>query len=129
VPVAPFPPPPANNLSALPQNFCLQPPDGGQPARTIRTIVRNVGPVPAAASTTRVEFFPAGSNVPVASPTQPTPMLGPGGDVSHDFEIPQGCYLGESSCNFRITVDAMGAVDESNEGNNVVESFCPGVVS
>lgn len=119
VPVAPFPPPPP----ILPQNFCTQPEDGGV-SRTIRVIVRNQGSAPAGNSVTRVEFFVSGGDVTL---TQATPALGPGEETTLDFDIPQGCYVGQGPCNFRITVDAMGDVAESNEANNSVESSCPGV--
>jgi hypothetical protein len=128
IPVAPFPPPPTGAPGTLPQNFCMQP-DVGPRAEAIRILVRNQGAGPAGATDTRVEFFPAGSDVPVATLVQPTPALGANGETPLEFDIPDRCYVGESGCNFTITVDAMEEVNETNEGNNTVESFCPGVVS
>jgi hypothetical protein len=125
VPVAPFPPPPPNALETLPQNFCTQP-EGGGASRAIRVIVRNQGSAPAGNSVTRVEFFKAlGGGIITATLTRATPPLGPGQETTLDFEIPRGCYLTETACQFRITVDAMDDVAESNEANNSVESFCP----
>jgi hypothetical protein len=128
IPVAPFPPPPTNNPGHLPQNFCVAP-SGPGAARSIRVIVRNQGNAAAGPSVTRVDFINANGGVIAPPATQPAPALGPGDEVAQDFEIPRGCYAGESSCRFRITVDAMNDVGESNEGNNTVDGFCPGIVS
>lgn len=127
VPVAPFPPPPPNNPLHLPQNFCMD--TGPGPARRIRVIVRNQGSAAAGPSVTRVEFFDGQGNVIAPPASQPAPALGPGEEAVQEFGVPDGCYPGETSCDFRITVDSMNDVGESNEANNVVIGFCPGLVS
>lgn len=119
VPVAPFP----FNPFVLPQGYCLRLDPPG-PADTVRVIVRNQGSGSAGPSVTRVEFIEAGVVL-----TANTPALAPGAEATHDFTIPQGCYVGESPCHFRITVNATGVVVESNTANNTDSGSCISVVT
>lgn len=80
--------------------------------------VRNQGTGPAGPSTTEVDF---GSHGKVNAPT---PALGPGASIDVSVPIPAGCF--SPDCHFRITVDALNQVIESNEGNNTASGFCLG---
>lgn len=93
----------------------------------LEVVVQNVGTAPAGTSTTEVAFevFDAEQDEFVTeSVSQPTPGLDPDESATLTFEIPLGCFA--PNCNFTITVDANDDVDESNEGNNQVESSCIG---
>ena len=68
--------------------------------------------------TTIVQFSPGG---PQSKTTAPMPS-GSLTDVS--FVIPTGCF--NSDCNFTITVDTGGDIDESIEDNNTAEGICIG---
>jgi hypothetical protein len=66
-----------------------------------------------------VEFFPGGA-FPVATPAVPA-----GGTVDlAPIGLPQGCS--NPDCDFRITVDSVGVVDEVREDNNRADGQCPG---
>jgi len=80
--------------------------------------VKNQGAADAGASTTRVDFQPAGS------PSLPTPPIPAGASVDLLFTIPAGCFVPD--CHYKIVVDSNNQVDESNESNNTVDSVCPG---
>lgn len=126
IPVAPFPPPSPNAPGALPQNFCINR-AGGPRADTLHIIVRNQGDAATGPSTTLVTFD---HNAPIAVPTQALAAAGqPGSEQLLVVPIPRSCYEGDSPCDFTITVDANGVVAESDETNNTVSSFCPGIVS
>jgi hypothetical protein len=89
-----------------------------QGGRLVMT-VRNQGAAPAGPSTTTVEFFPGGA-FPVATPAVPA-----GGTVDlAPIGLPQGCS--NPDCDFRITVDSVGVVDEVREDNNRADGQCPG---
>lgn len=122
IPLPAFPPPPPNAPGQLPQNFCLST-VGGRRANAIRIIVRNKGECDAPKSVTEVVF---GNNPPIQVPTPPIPA---GGQQIVEVMIPTGCYQGESSCNFDITVNATSAFDEADVTNNKTSGFCPGIVS
>jgi CARDB protein len=94
-------------------SFCHITPDG----RLIVT-VKNQGAGPAGSSTTRVSFAVGGTQ------TQPTPALAPGASVDLFFKIPANCF--SRDCSFRITVDALLQVSETNEGNNTAAGTCIG---
>lgn len=79
--------------------------------------VRNQGVGPAGPSSTRVDF---GSGPQSAA----TPALGPGASTQVSVAIPTGCF--SPDCRFRITVDALLQVPESNEANNVASGVCIG---
>jgi hypothetical protein len=79
--------------------------------------VRSQGTAAAGTSTTEVAF--RGGTV-----TQPTPALAPGASTDLLFQIPAGCF--SPDCSFRITVDSISVVMESNEANNVAEGSCLG---
>ena len=80
--------------------------------------VRNQGSSDAGPSITRVDFGAFGTA------TQPTPALAAGASTDLVFTIPAGCF--DPDCDFRITVDSNGQVDESNEGNNNASGTCVG---
>jgi CARDB len=81
--------------------------------------VKNQGSAAAPASTTKVEFNPGGS-FPI-----PTPAIPAGGSVDLPrISIPDACP--NPDCDFKITVDSNGQVNESNEGNNTVNGICIG---
>jgi hypothetical protein len=80
--------------------------------------VRNQGAGPAGPSTTEVNFVAHGTS------TLPTIALGPGASTDVLFPIPFGCF--DRDCEFRITVDALNEVAESNEGNNMGSGVCIG---
>jgi hypothetical protein len=122
VPLPPFPPPPPNSPSQLPQNFCLST-VGGPRANAVRVLVRNQGEGNAPASVTRIAFL---NNPPMQVAT---PAIPPGGQAIVEVMIPTGCFVGESSCSFTITVNATSAFDESDQTNNTASGFCPGIVS
>jgi len=84
--------------------------------------VKNQGTVMAGPSVTVVDFFAYGS-----APPMPTPPLAPGASVDLLFLIPtspKNCF--DPNCEFRITVDAMNQVVESNEANNIASDTCIG---
>ncbi len=122
VPLPAFPPPPPNAPGQLPQNFCLST-VGGQRADAVRIIVRNQGGGDAPESVTEVVFR---NNLPIQVETTAIPA---GGEAIVEVMIPEGCFVGESSCTFDITVNATSAFDESDETNNTTSGFCPGIVS
>jgi hypothetical protein len=80
--------------------------------------VKNQGSAHAGSSVTRVDFGAMG----IA--TQPTPDLDPGESTDLTFDIPPGCF--DPDCEFRITVDSSGQVNESNEANNTASGICRG---
>jgi hypothetical protein len=80
--------------------------------------VKNQGTGPAGPSQTEVDFFRFGKF------TQPTPALAPGAATELLFDLPPNCFVPD--CRFRITVDVMGAVPETDEGNNIAEDACIG---
>ncbi|MFX0108932.1 MAG: CARDB domain-containing protein [Candidatus Hodarchaeota archaeon] len=94
--------------------FCQQDDQG----RLIVT-VRNQGNADAPPSTTTVEFTPGGS-FPL-----PTPAIPAGGSVDlSPLSIPAECF--DADCEFKITVDSLNKVDESDEGNNSANGRCIG---
>jgi CARDB protein len=80
--------------------------------------VKNQGSADAGASTTTVRFAPGGAF------SQPTPPIPAGGTVDLVFPIPPACF--DPDCDFRITVDSMGQVTESDETNNTASGTCRG---
>ena len=122
IPLPAFAPPSPTAPGALPQNYCYST-TGGQRADAIRIRVRNQGAGNAAESITEVAF---GNNGPIQVAT---PAIAAGAEALLDVMIPRGCFVGESSCTFKIRVDATSVLDESNEGNNDTSSHCPGIVS
>jgi hypothetical protein len=81
--------------------------------------VKNQANSAAPASTTKVEFNPGGSF------QLPTPVIPAGGSVDLPrLSIPDACP--DPDCNFKITVDSNGEVNESNEANNTVDGICIG---
>jgi hypothetical protein len=55
----------------------------------------------------------------------PTPAIPAGGSVDlSPLSIPGACF--NPDCDFKITVDSNGQVNESNEGNNTVSGNCLG---
>jgi hypothetical protein len=84
----------------------------------LRVSVKNQGNADAGISKTTVIF----SN---ASVTLDTPAIPAGGSVDLLFNVPLGCS--SLNCSFRITVDSVNQVDESNnEGNNSASGGCTG---
>jgi subtilase family serine protease len=85
------------------------------------TSCKNQGTVVAGPSVTVVDFFAYGKF------SMPTPPLAPGASVDLFFLIPtspKNCF--DPDCEFRITVDAMNQVVESNEANNIASGTCLG---
>jgi cysteine-rich repeat protein len=80
--------------------------------------VKNQGTTNAVASMTRVAFNPGGT-VLVA-----TPAITAGQTATVAVDIPGACW--NMDCDFTITVDANGAVNEANEGNNSANGLCLG---
>jgi CARDB len=80
--------------------------------------VKNQGIGPAGPSTTEVDFFSHGRV------SLPTPALAPGASTDLFVDIPAGCF--DPDCEFRITVDALNSVAESNEANNTANGLCIG---
>lgn len=80
--------------------------------------VKNQGAGPAGPSTTEVDFFRHGRV------SLPTPALAPGASTDLLVDIPPGCF--DPDCEFRITVDVLNTVAESNEGNNTANGLCIG---
>jgi hypothetical protein len=80
--------------------------------------VKNQGTAAAGPSVTGVDFGAAGNA------SQPTPALSAGASADVMFDIPPACF--HPDCHFRITVDANGQVDESDETNNNASGVCPG---
>lgn len=93
-------------------NFCR----GGD--GKLLVTVKNQGAGPAGPSTTEVDFFRHGKV------TMPTQALGPNASTDLFFTIPWGCF--DPDCEFRITVDALSEVAETNEGNNTANGVCIG---
>jgi hypothetical protein len=85
---------------------------------TLTVTVKNQGTGDAGDSVTEVDFGKFGKV------DQPTPALAPGASVDLLFAIPKGCF--DPDCEFSITVDVNGQVNESNEGNNVAKGACLG---
>lgn len=80
--------------------------------------VKNQGAGSSGPSTTEVDFFRHGKV------SMPTPALAPNTSTDLLFAIPPGCF--DPDCEFRITVDVMNDVAESNEGNNTANGTCLG---
>jgi hypothetical protein len=82
--------------------------------------VKNEGGVFAPASVAIVNFFAFGTSTPLT-----IPGLLPGEESALQVVTPPpGCF--DSDCEFRISVDVGGGVDESNEGNNNAGGSCIG---
>ncbi len=80
--------------------------------------VKNQGSCSAAASNTKIDFLSFGTV------TLPTPALAPGAQVDLTVNIPAGCF--NPDCEFRISVDDLSEVPESEEGNNTASDRCVG---
>lgn len=93
--------------------FCKLTPDG----RLIVT-VKNQGPGAAGPFSTEVDFFTFGKF------SVPTGALGPGDSTDLIFTIPNGCF--NPDCDFKISVDVLFQVPETNEGNNTASGVCIG---
>ena len=127
-----FAPPPSDAPGTLPQNYCGALPAGVPiSALQLHLRIRNQGDAGAGASTTTVLFSPSAQLDPVAGTVDlATPALAAGAAHEHVVDIPRRCFPGGGSgCSFRITADAAQPEDvaESDEGNNIAQSFCPGI--
>ncbi len=96
--------------------------EGGFPRITIQ--VKNQGGADAAGSSTRFEFLaattPAWTGFYV-----PTPSIMAGGVVEVSRRIPPACFdVGQGTCSFKLTVDALSEVVESDETNNASQGSC-----
>ena len=101
-----------------PSSFCKLRTDN---TLTLLITIRNQGAVAAGPSSTQVQFE-NGQPVPAM-----TPGLAPGQMVELPFRFPrEGCTRqgGSEICHFTIRADALGAVPESNEPNNVAMGSC-----
>lgn len=88
---------------------------------TLLITIRNQGAAAAGQSSTQVQFE-GGQSVPAM-----TPALVPGETVELPFPFPRGgCTRqgGNEICSFTIRADALGAVEESNEPNNIAMGSC-----
>lgn len=96
------------------EGFCRTDDDGNLVVRVRnQTNFDNLNP-----STTIVEFSPGTPQSAVTAPM-------PGGSMTDvTFVFPAGCF--NPDCDFTITVDANGDVDEGDEGNNTVAGTCIG---
>ena len=82
-------------------------------------LVKNQGDGDAAASTVSVEFTPGGAV------TASVPAITAGNSAESDpLVAPAECY--NPDCEFAITLDSTGALDESNEDNNTADGSCLG---
>lgn len=84
--------------------------------------VKNRGPVPAAASTTRVTWYYGNSVDHMPYTDIPTAPLAAGQSVTYYRAIPESCF--DPDCSFAITADIHRAVNESNETNNTKTGLC-----
>jgi hypothetical protein len=112
-------PPPTGKPDLVPVpdptgNFCKRDREG----RLVVT-VKNQGTADAGPSVTRLEFAPGGI---VDIPTPPI-LAGQSVDLPPQV-IPSICF--NPDCNFRIIVDVLGTVGESDELNNVTSGVCLG---
>jgi hypothetical protein len=80
--------------------------------------VKNQGTATAGPCSTEVDFYRHGKSV------QPTGQLNQGDSADLLFPIPFGCH--DPDCEFKITVDVYGEVQELDEGNNVATGICIG---
>jgi hypothetical protein len=103
----------------------ISPPGGLQFCKAVsgrlQVVVRvlNQGSTSAPGSITRVDFSPFGS-VEI-----PTVGLQAGQYIDlHPIDPPPGCF--QRDCVFKITVDSLINVDESNSGNNIADGRCIG---
>ena len=81
--------------------------------------VKNQGTANAPASTTNIEFSPGGVV------TVPTPAIPAGSSVDLPaVAFPVGCH--NPDCDFKINVNADGAVKEANKANNAGSGVCIG---
>jgi hypothetical protein len=80
--------------------------------------VKNQGPVPAGATTTRVEFTPGG-NFDLSFPE-----IDAGATAQVPLPIPGTCW--NPDCNYQIKADIKNQVDEANETNNTASGACVG---
>ncbi len=121
VPVMPYQ---SKDQSVSQYGFCSRRSQGGYFDK-IEVIVKNIGQSAAPESSTRAEFYLSNRNT--VSITKHTSALNPGEETVVEFDIPPGCYSsGVSGCRFKITVDALNEIMESNEENNSIISLCPG---
>lgn len=80
--------------------------------------VKNQGTVSAAASVTRVEFFPGGLfNLNF-------PSIAAGATAEVPLPMPGICW--NPDCDYQITVDLNNQIDEANEANNTASGGCVG---
>jgi hypothetical protein len=96
--------------------FCRRKDAEGVPALVVT--VKNQGTATANPCSTEVDFHRHGKVV------QPTGQLNQGDSTDLLFPIPFGCH--DPDCEFKITVDVYGEVEESDEGNNVATGVCLG---
>ena len=109
---------PVNPDPALgPLGLCKRVQSGVDKGKLVVT-VKNRGLAPAAASITRVTFSPGGSV------DLPTGLLDEGASVDLKVDIPGECF--NPDCDFTITVNADGKVQEYDDQNNYVEGKCIG---
>lgn len=88
--------------------------------------VKNQGNAAAPVSKVTVEFLPGGKFVQQVYGPGPEGALPPGTawDIIFQNSPPPSCF--NPDCEFKITVDSEGQINESNEANNVVDGRCIG---
>jgi len=87
--------------------------------------VKNVGVGVSPNVHIQVVFFLSGGATHVERPALGTGALGPGQtSLAIPVPMPPGCY--NPDCDFRITVDVLNEVVESDETNNTVDGSCLG---
>jgi hypothetical protein len=86
--------------------------------RHLRIVIQNQAEGPAPSSITRVRFSPGGTvDIPTA------PLQSAQRTVLAPVRIPAACF--DPDCDFTITVDAKGQIDETTgEENNMTEGRC-----
>ena len=94
-------------------NFCDADDSGN-----LRVHIKNQGTAAAGPSTLEVDFGQYGETL------ESVPSLLAGETTTILVPIPFGCF--NPDCNFKITVDSAGVIDESNELNNSQTGSCIG---
>lgn len=87
--------------------------------------VKNQGNADAISSAVEVEFFLGqGVSVNIGGQQETGVLLQGGTSQPISVTIPDGCW--NADCDFKITVDILNKVEETNEQNNSVEGRCIG---
>jgi hypothetical protein len=117
------PPPDLTPVFAASTSPCTFNSDTGQGTVTVQATNAGVGAAPVS-SLARITFTTGPSSIP----DQTVGLLAPKAQVPLTFVLPATCYddPDDGTCALTITLDATGAVFESNEGNNTIQRNCFG---